>query len=61
MQDDSLCWRDREISEERDSEHRRNVKNQAEKPKKINFSGHNVDHMHFVVLQGLGSEGTGSW
>ena len=46
---------------ERDSEHRRNVKNQVEKPKKINFSGHNVDHMYFVVLQGLGSEGTGSW
>ena len=42
---------------ERDSEHRRDVKNQAENPIMRHFSGHKVDDIHFVVLQGLGREG----
>ena len=43
MQDDSLCWRDRGVSEIRDIQHMRDVKNQAEKPKMRHFSGHKVD------------------
>ena len=35
----------------------RGVKNQTEKPIVRHLRGHNVDNMHFVVLQSLGREG----
>ena len=41
---------------ERVSEHKKDIKNQAEKPIMIHFSGHKVDDMHFMVLQSLGRE-----